>query len=118
MKKVNALTQKKYVEEKILIPAIDSSFSKKIISEIELRVLKFLIKNKEMEIKTEDLKEIDIKNSRTRIKIIANLKEREIVKAKNKNGRIYTINFLNNYIFREVISMLKKQGFVDKFLEK
>lgn len=41
-----------------------------------------------------------------------------MVRAITDGGRIYTIQFINNYLLRSVIQTLKENGFVADFLNQ
>ena len=58
IEKINSLLDVNYVKNEILFPAIHIAFERKIITEIEMKVLELIIKKPEMQIKSEELSEI------------------------------------------------------------
>ena len=46
------------------------------------------------------------------------LRNKNMIKSIKPGGRIYTINFVNNYLLRGVITSLEKEGFVSDFLNR
>ena len=71
-----------------------------------------------MHIKSEELNIVGIEGSVQKSRFIANLRKKNIIRPLKEGGRIYTVNFVNNYLLRGVIENLKLQGFVADFLNK
>ncbi len=118
IEKIDSLLSKEYVREKILLPAIDFALDRKNITEREYRILRYLLLKDDMRIKSEQLSEFGIKKSVEKSRVMAKLREKKMVHATKKGGRIYTISFVNNYLLRGVIESLKQEGFVSDFLNK
>jgi len=118
IEKIDSLLNKEYVKEKILIPAIKFALDRENITNIEYKILYHLLSKKNMSIKSEELTKIGIEKSVQKSRIMIKLKEKNIIKPIKNGGRIYFINFVNNYLLRGVIENLKKEGFVSDFLNK
>ncbi len=118
IEKIDSLLSKEYVREKILLPAINFAKEREQITEKEFEVLNLLISRDDIQIKSEELKEIGIYDSFQKSRVMARLRNKDIVKSITNKGRIYTINFVNNYLLRGVINSLKNEGFVSDFLNK
>ena len=117
IEKIDSLLNMNYVREKILIPAINFAFERQNITQREYKVLKYLIQKEAVLIKSEELSKIGIKSSIQKARAMKTLREKKMVNPIKKNGRIYTINFINNYLLRGAIDSLDKQGFVSDFLK-
>ncbi|TRZ77260.1 Fic family protein [bacterium] len=118
IEKIDSLLSKQYVREKILLPAIDFAFSMENITEREHKILQYLVNKDKMSMKSEELDKLGINNSLQKSRIMAKLRDKNIVCPVKKGGRIYTIKFVNNYLLRGVIESLKENGFVSDFLNK
>jgi Fic family protein len=117
IEKIDTLLDISFVKDKILNPAIDYALEREFITSFEERVLKLIIKSDEMTIKSQDLSKIGINQSHKKSRVINRLKDKKMVTAIKDGGRIYTINFINNYLLRGVIFYLEKENFVSDFLE-
>ena len=118
IEKIDSLLSQKYVTEKILVPAINFALEMENITEREYKILKYLVEKKDMAMKSEELNVLGIENSVTKSRIMARLKEKKIITSIKPDGRIYTIQFANNYLLRGVIKALQEEGFVSDFLNK
>jgi Fic family protein len=113
------LLQKKYVVDKIILPALSQALERKYITDTEYIILKYIVQAREMTIKSEELEKVLwIKDSVKKSRYMNKLKEKNMIKPITDNGRIYTIHFTNNYLLRSIIAMLDKQWFVADFLNK
>ncbi len=99
------------------MPTLFYVYSTNAINQKELSALKLIVNSREFSIKSQELSKIGIDKSIEKSRLINKLKEKNIIKPIKKGGRIYTINFINNYLLRGVIKYLKKEGFVSDFLE-
>jgi len=118
IEKIDSLLSREYVQKKILLPALDFALDRKNITQQEFNILKYLLQKDDMVIKSEELDKFDIKNSVQKSRVMARLRKKKIMHPLKKNGRIYTISFVNNYLLRGVIKSLTDQGFVSDFLNK
>jgi len=116
VEKVDSLLSRKYVQEKIIIPALDFALDRKVITDSEHSILKYLVLQNDMQMKSEELEAFGIENSVQKSRTMAKLKEKKMVRALTDGGRIYTIHFANNYLLRGIIQSLENEGFVADFL--
>ena len=118
LEKIDSLLNRRYVQEKILLPALKSSLDRKYITEREYKILKYSIFKDGMTIKAAELDALGIKSSVNKSRAIAALRKKGILKSVTEGGRIYTIDFANNYLLRGVIESLNKEEFVSDFLNR
>jgi len=118
IEKIDILLKREFVVGKILFPSIKYALERKLITSEEKKVLHLMIDSPEMSIKSQDLSRIGINGSVKKSRFMEKLKERKFIKPIKEGGRIYTINFTNNYLLRGVIKSLEKEGFVSDFLER
>ncbi len=118
IEKIDSLLNKNYVKNSILLPAIKFALDRENITEKEFKILKYLVEKKEMIIKAEELEKFNIHKSVNKSRIIATLKKKNIIIPTKSGGRIYTIQFRNNYLLRGVIKQLEENGFVTNFLNQ
>ncbi len=117
IEKIDSLLNIKYVREKILIPSINFAFERKSVPQREYNILKYLIRKENIAMKAEELSNLGIYNSVQKSRVMKNLREKKLVKPIKEGGRIYTINFVNNYLLRGVIASLDNEGFIADFLK-
>jgi len=118
VEKIDSLLNKKYVKQKLLIPAIDFSLDRKILTQVEHNILKYIILKDDMLIKSEELWKLWITNSVKKSRIMTRLKKKNIIHSISKWWRIYTISFVDNNLLRWIIEILEKEWFVSNFLNK
>ncbi len=118
IEKIDNLLNYEYVKNKILIPTIKMAYDSGKISKIERDLLKYIVSKREMSIKAEELKEIGIKGSVRKSRIVKRMRDKRILSPIKKGGRIYTINFTSSYLLRWVIEVLNENGFIYEFLNK
>lgn len=118
IEKIDSLLGQTYARDHILVPAITFALDREHITEKEFKILKYLLSKNEMHIKSEELNIVGIEGSVQKSRFMANLREKNIIRPLKEGGRVYTVNFVNNYLLRGVIENLKIQGFVADFLNK
>jgi hypothetical protein len=118
IEKIDSLLSETYVRDKILLPAISLALVKENITAKEFEVLKYILLKDEMIIKSTELTKFGIENPLQKSRFMTKLKEKKILRSVKEDGRIYTINFVNNYLLRGVVERLKQEGFVSDFLNK
>ncbi len=118
IEKIDHLLIKKYVQEVLLLPAISFSLDRKQITDKEYQILKYLISKNDITMKSEELKNFGITNAVQKSRIMAKLRGKNMIIPIKTNGRIYTINFVNNYLLRGIIKSLENEKFVPEFLNK
>jgi Fic family protein len=118
IEKIDSLLSYKYVKNKILMPAIEFARNREHITEQEHKIFKYLLSKEEMTMKSEELSQFGVKHSVQKSRVISALKGKGMLIPIKKGGRIYTVNFVNNYLLRGVINSLTKEGFVSDFLNQ
>lgn len=117
LQKVDRLTQYDYIEQRILMPALNISRARQLITVDEYHVLLEVVRLKSA--KSADLKKVMPKltdNQRTyQIKRLVELKMLQPI---YPGARQYSICFTNNYLLRGVIKALTDEGFVPSSMEK
>lgn len=118
IKKVDKLLSREYIQAQILLPALTRARGYQRIRQSDLEILKFLITKPDMSIKAEELGQFGYKTSKEKSYVVSQMKNADLLTATRSNGRIYTINIVGKAILRDVMEILKKEGFVAEFLEK
>lgn len=116
VEKIDHLLDRNYVQQKILLPSIIFAKEREYVTDLEYKILELIIKSENMEIQSRELEQFGIKDSVSKSRLMNKLKEKGFVRSIKPNGRIYTINFIGNYLLRGLIKSLEKEGFVSDFL--
>jgi len=116
IEKIDHLLKKEYVEKEVLLPTLKIALEREHITKQEFDILAYLIKKEDMSMKAEELSAFGIKESKKKSQMMAKLKEKNMIEPISKGGRIYTIRFVNNYLLRGIMQVLKNNGFVSDFL--
>lgn len=111
IKKIDMLLNYKYLEGKILLPALDLAVNRKHITTDEYQILKIGF-NKGL-IQAKDINVIVKKKYASEVsRIIKKLCDHKLLEKVGSKQRKYRPSFFNNYLLRDVIQMLKKEKFV------
>lgn len=111
LKKVDKLTDRRFLNEYILLPAIQSSLKRHLITDEEAKILKLAIEQGEF--KAGDLQILfPEKTSNQRTYQIKKLVDSKFISPLEKNSRIYIPNFGHSYLIRGVIEALRDNGFI------
>jgi Fic family protein len=116
IEKIDSLLNKEYVKKQILLPTLHIAREGKHITDQEFKILEYLINQDNMTMKSEELSFLGINDSKKKAVLMGKLKEKNIVVPVSSGGRIYTIKFVNNYLLRGIMRVLKENGFVSDFL--
>lgn len=109
--KIDNLLDSKFLETKILLPAITFALERKFITEIEYKILRLAAKKQV--IQAADIKEIFPKKISAEVsRMIRKLKDKKMLQAREKGSRKYVLRFDNNYLLRGIIDMLDKEKFL------
>lgn len=109
--KIDKLLDYRFLKEKILLPAIDFSFERKYITELEYKVLR--VAAKKQVIQASDIKKIVSGKLPAEIsRILRRLREKKMLQSEKERSRKYLLQFENNYLLRGIIEMLDKEGFL------
>ncbi|PIR62495.1 MAG: cell filamentation protein Fic [Candidatus Pacebacteria bacterium CG10_big_fil_rev_8_21_14_0_10_42_12] len=116
IEKIDSLLGKDYVKNIILIPALAFSLDRKIVTQQEHAVLKYLVSKPEMQMKSAELSQFGVETSLQKSRFMMRLRDKKMITSTKKGGRFYTVSFVNNYLLRGVIKSLEDNGFVSEFL--
>lgn len=119
IKKIDNLLDYEYLVMRILMPALDFSFTRQLITEREHAILYAVVTSENMEIKTGDVAQLIGKvTPEQRSRVIAGLREKGMLIPVKEGGRIYTIGFMNSFLLRGVMKVLEDEGFVPASLNQ
>lgn len=120
IEKIDNLLNRTYLRDEILVPMLDRSLKNKYITDDEFTLLQYVVvRSKDMTIRAGHLEKLlGVKSSVQRSRIISRLLEKQMLKPIEEGGRIYTISFFGNYLFREVTQLLIEKDFVPESLNK
>lgn len=111
IEKVDKLMDYDYLKKEILIPAINISLERKIISENESEILKRTIEHQL--IQNSDLQDLFKGKQASEVsRQIKKLKDKKMLISESENSRKYVLRFDNNYLLRGIIQMLNEKGFL------
>ena len=119
MEKIDKLLDRDYLLKSILLPALSLSLERANVTQREYEILRGVLNNDEMNIKSADIEKIiGQESSVQRSRIIKRLRDKGMLLPLKENGRIYTMGFSNTYLLRGIINILEKNGFVPHSLNK
>jgi Fic family protein len=120
IEKIDNLLNRIYLRDEILLPMLDRALKNKYITDDEFVLLQHVVRSSEdMTIRAGDLEMLlGTESPVQRSRIIGRLLEKEMLKPIEEGGRIYTISFFGNYLFREVTQLLIEKKFVPESLNK
>ncbi len=116
IEKIDSLLNQDYVKKQILIPTLKIALEAQQITAQEFKILEYLVNKDDMSMKSEELSILGINDSKKKSIIMGKLKNKNIIVSITEGGRIYTIKFVNNYLLRGIMKVLKENGFVSDFL--
>ena len=116
IEKIDSLLDMEYVKKQILLPTLNIARTNEHITEQDYKILQYLINKNDMSMKAEELSFLGIENSKKKSTIMGKLRDKNIIVPVTPGGRIYTIKFVNNYLLRGIMKVLKDNGFVSEFL--
>lgn len=116
IEKIDHLLKKEYVQTNILLPMLKIALERKHITKQEFDILVYIVKKDNMRMKAEELDKFDIHKSKEKSNIMAKLKDKKMIMPIRDGGRIYTVYFVNSYLLRSIMQVLKDNGFVSDFL--
>ncbi len=109
--KIDNLLEFDFVKSKILLPALKGLKERNIITTDELKILNKAAENQVF--KTADLNEIfPTRNSVQLSRAVKRLRDMKFLMPVKENSRIYVLSFLKNYLMREIMICLDKEGFL------
>ena len=116
IEKIDHLLKKEYVQTNILLPMLKIALERKHITKQEFDILVYIVKKDNMRMKAEELDKFGIDKSKEKSNIMAKLKDKKMIMSIRDGGRIYTVYFVNSYLLRSIMQVLKDNGFVSDFL--
>lgn len=111
IEKIDHLTEYNYLKKEIIIPAINFSHERKVITDTEAKVLRKTAELGRMQ--ASDIGDIFAGKSSAEIsRQIARLRGRKMLQPEKEGSRKYVIRFDNNYLLRGIIKYLGEKGFL------
>ncbi|WP_295337181.1 Fic family protein [Flavobacterium sp.] len=111
IEKIDKLTDYEYLKKEILIPAINFSFDRQIITEVESKILKETIEKQVVQ--NLDLERFFKGKAKSEIsRQIKKLIDKKMLIPERDSARKYVLRFDNNYLLRGIIKMLDEKGFL------
>ncbi len=109
--KIDRLLDYNFLSSRILDPSIAYAKERKIITEVEAKILEVAIRKQIFQAR--DLKSIFPKKIPAEVsRILRGLRKNKMIVPLSENARKYYINFYNNYLLRGIIERLKVEGFL------
>lgn len=119
IEKIDKLLSAEYLRKNILLPMLDRSLDAKYITDNEYAVLLHVVKAETMTMQAGDLQKLlGISGSVQRSRFVRKMLDKKLLKPIENGGRIYTVSFFGNYLFREITQLLIEQGFVPESLNR
>jgi Fic family protein len=111
IEKIDRLMEYDYLKKEIIFPAIVFAHERKVVTDIEAKILKKAAERGRM--RAADLAGIFPGKSSAEIsRQIARLRERKMLQPEKEGSRKYVIRFDNNYLLRGIIKSLDEKGFL------
>lgn len=120
IEKIDKLLNRDYLRKEILLPAINRALESKYITDDEFALFNFIVNDSEdMTLRSSDVKYLlGIENATLRSRVINKLLDKSMLETIEDGGRIYTISFFGNFLFRVVAQVLIEKGFAPESLNK
>jgi Fic family protein len=111
IEKIDRLLDYKYLRSEILLPAISHSHERKLITDVETKILKKAV-DKQV-IQSSDIKEFFIGKAASEIsRNISRLRDKKMLMPIEEGTRKYVIRFDNSFLLRGIIKMLGEKSFI------
>lgn len=111
IEKIDRLLDYKYLRSEILLPAISHSHERKLITDVETKILKKAV-DKQV-IQSSDIKEFFIGKASSEIsRNIGRLRDKKMLMPMEEGARRYVIRFDNSFLLRGIIKMLGEKNFI------
>lgn len=111
IEKIDKLLDYEFLKTEILLPSIDFSLDRKVITPIEAKMLKVVIEKQVMQ--NADLEHLFKGKAKSEIsRQIKLLQAKKMLTTEKDSSRKYVLRFDNNYLLRGVISILGEKGFL------
>lgn len=117
LRKVDRLTDRNYLIDNILAPALHYARERELVTRLEEQVL--LTAARAGVVKASDLKDVMLgMNETQRTYQIRKLVERRMLAPVREGARQYTVGFSNSFLIRGVIRALSAEGFIPETLNR
>lgn len=117
LRKVDQLTDRTYLIDRILVPALHYARERELVTRLEEQVL--LTTARAGVVKASDLKDVMAgMNETQRTYQIRKLVERRMLAPIREGARQYTVGFSNSFLIRGVIQALSVEGFIPETLNR
>lgn len=117
LRKVDRLTDRSYLIDNILAPALHYARERELVTRLEEQVL--LTAARAGVVKASDLKEVmSGMNETQRTYQVRKLVERRMLAPVREGARQYTVGFSNSFLIRGVIRALSAEGFIPETLNR
>lgn len=117
LRKVDRLTDRNYLIDNILAPALHYARERELVTRLEEQVL--LTAARAGVVKASDLKEVmSGMNETQRTYQVRKLVERRMLAPVREGARQYTVGFSNSFLIRGVIRALSAEGFIPETLNR
>jgi Fic family protein len=111
IEKIDKLLDYDYLRKEILLPAINHSFERRYITNVESKVLKKVIEKQV--IQASDVKEYFVGKSDAQVsRELKSMIENKMLIPEKDGTRKYVLRFDNNYLLRSIIKSLGDKGFL------
>ena len=117
LEKIDSLLHFEYVRDELLLPMLHSAKERQYVTELEHKILVYLVNKEDMSIKSSELERFGIIASRQKSYTITKLRDKKMIMPIKEGGRVYTISFGNSYLLRTIMEVLDQKGFVSEFLK-
>ncbi|WP_443937825.1 Fic family protein [Pedobacter sp. MW01-1-1] len=111
IEKIDKLSDYQFLKTEILLPSINFSLERKIVTELEAKILKEAIEKQV--IQSMDLERFFKGKAKSEIsRQIKKLIDKKMLMTEQESSRKYVLRFDNNYLLRGVIKTLDEKGFL------
>jgi Fic family protein len=111
MQKIDKLLSYDFLKEKILKPAVLISLERKIVTDLEARILSVAIEKQTFQ--ASDIKSLTPnKIPAERSRILGRMRENRLIEPISENARRYGIRFSHSLLSRGLIQALDREGFI------
>ncbi|MBU1099420.1 MAG: Fic family protein [Bacteroidetes bacterium] len=111
IEKIDKLLDYEYLSKNILLPALNSARKRETITNMEEKILQIAINKQEF--MSADIEKLFPGKAHTeRSRVLNKLKKEKLIITLNDKSRKYVIRFDNNYLLRNIIEILGKNGFI------
>lgn len=111
MEKIDKLLNYGYLSDKILLPTIDFSLERQVITDLEAKILKVAVE-KQVFVSSDIEFLMPQKVYTERSRVLGKLKDKKMIAPERGKSKKYILRFDNNYLLRGIIMALEKEGFV------